>query len=79
MKPFCNHDSSAKILLYRAIFFCPSVTKYRTFLSFQADKAVAEEKLSLAKPALEEAEAALQVNLDEFYSYFYNCGARNQQ
>ena len=30
--------------------------------SEQADKLVAEEKLALAKPALEEAEAALQVN-----------------
>jgi len=31
-------------------------------LFFQADKAVAEEKLEAARPALEEAEAALQVN-----------------
>lgn len=30
-------------------------------ISFQADKAVAEEKLEAARPALEEAEAALQV------------------
>ena len=50
----------------------------KLFLSFQADKAVAEEKLSAAKPALEEAEAALQVSLDEFYSYFHNYGARNR-
>lgn len=33
--------------------------------SISKDKAIAEEKLEAAKPALEEAEAALQVNLCE--------------
>lgn len=44
------------------------------FLSFifsQADKAVAEEKLEAARPALEEAEAALQVSeLVDFLFFF---------
>lgn len=42
------------------------------FLSFifsQADKAVAEEKLEAARPALEEAEAALQVS--ELVDFFF--------
>lgn len=43
------------------------------FLSFifsQADKAVAEEKLEAARPALEEAEAALQVSeLVDFFVF----------
>lgn len=33
--------------------------------SISKDKAIAEEKLEAAKPALEEAEAALQVSLGE--------------
>lgn len=33
--------------------------------SISKDKAIAEEKLEAAKPALEEAEAALQVNVGE--------------
>ena len=37
-------------LMFQSILIC-----------FQADKAVAEEKLEAARPALEEAEAALQV------------------
>lgn len=44
------------------------------FLSFifsQADKAVAEEKLEAARPALEEAEAALQVS--ELVDFFVFC------
>lgn len=45
------------------------------FLSFifsQADKAVAEEKLEAARPALEEAEAALQVSeLVDFFVFFF--------
>lgn len=36
---------------------CPRLFQF----CFQADKAVAEEKLEAARPALEEAEAALQV------------------
>ncbi len=36
----------------------------------EADKAVAEEKLSAAAPALAEAEAALQVRV---YSFIYYC------
>lgn len=52
------------------------MTKYITF-SFQADKAVAEKKLSAAKPALEEAEAALQVSLAVFPLFFHDYGARN--
>lgn len=45
------------------------------FLSFifsQADKAVAEEKLEAARPALEEAEAALQVSeLVDFFCFIF--------
>lgn len=37
----------------------------RLLVIIQADKEVAEGKLSAAKPALEEAEAALQVNKRE--------------
>ena len=47
------------------------------FLSFifsQADKAVAEEKLEAARPALEEAEAALQVS--ELLDFFFFISSR---
>jgi len=39
-------------------------------VSFQADKAVAEVKLEKAKPALEEAEAALQVRKESLVIIF---------
>lgn len=42
-----------------------------SFIFSQADKAVAEEKLEAARPALEEAEAALQVSeLVDFFVFF---------
>ena len=59
-------------------YIYPSTTKYITF-SFQADKAVAEKKLSAAKPALEEAEAALQVSLAVFPLFFHDYGARKRK
>lgn len=74
MRLFCNHAGSVESL--HRVIFCPSMTKYITF-SFQADKAVAEKKLSAAKPALEEAEAALQVSLAVFPLFFHDYGARN--
>lgn len=40
------------------------------------DKAIAEEKLEAAKPALEEAEAALQVNLGRVADV--TCSARDE-
>ena len=48
-------------------------------MKFQADKAVAEKKLSAAKPALEEAEAALQVGLAPSPSFYFVSGARKAQ
>ena len=47
--------------VFRLVFhgFCVVMSSY-LFISIQADKAVAEEKLEVAKPALAEAEAALQ-------------------
>lgn len=48
-----------------------SLYNFLSFIFSQADKAVAEEKLEAARPALEEAEAALQVSeLVDFFFFF---------
>lgn len=49
-----------------------SLYNFLSFIFSQADKAVAEEKLEAARPALEEAEAALQVSeLVDFFVLFF--------
>lgn len=72
----CYHDLLSCITWMK---YCTLGAKDNTylynFLSFifsQADKAVAEEKLEAARPALEEAEAALQVSeLVDFFVFFF--------
>ena len=56
--------NSICVLTLKKPSFCVKTWKFVLIHVFskQADKIVAEEKLALAKPALEEAEAALQVN-----------------
>lgn len=61
-----SRDNSMHVMWMDFIFFMfPSLPLWlmSSFIPicFQADKAVAEEKLEAARPALEEAEAALQV------------------
>lgn len=43
--------------------------------SISADKGIAEQKLEAAKPALEEAEAALQVNKVTYFWHFCSSGS----
>ena len=57
-----KRDATNISFLSRVVIICVNV--------FKADKAVAEKKLSAAKPALEEAEAALQVCVDQCIGFF---------
>ena len=75
--------SEHQLLLYTYTHVCTYVCTYVCWrfnmrvLPFsclqQADKAIAEEKLATAKPALEEAEAALQVECESILNIILPC------
>jgi len=61
----CFIKDIARVLLLVTVSKCTHIERFMYFLLmlFQEDKAIAEVKLKAAKPALEEAEAALLVRL----------------